>query len=281
MGALQAFGTASKTLRRNPILFVVTAAISLFQLPGLVAQSIDPLLGSLISLVFSGLLLFVMPFFIGGVIGMANEATSGRTTVETFVSEGKAHYVSILAVYFGLLILYFVLGFIGFFALGVGGALLFASGSQPGLALLAVLAVISLATLFVYFAVLFVSQFFGHAIVIDNLGAIDGLKRSLWCVRHNIVSVLGYTIIVTVGGAVLGVFGALYSLLTRPSFSAPRPGMTEVGTSPAVTPQLLDVPSVGIAGMVGLVVVLLLVSSLFGGFFAAYSTAFYRSIRPA
>ncbi|KAB1186586.1 MULTISPECIES: hypothetical protein [Haloferax] len=280
MAALQALGTAGESLRRNPVLFAVTAAISLFQLPGLLAQAISPLLGSLISLVFSGVLLFVIPFFIGGVIGMANEATSGRTTVETFMSEGKAHYVSILAVYFGLLVLYFVLGFVSVFVVGFGGVILLANGSQPGLALLATIAVIGLAIFFVYFAVLFVSQFFGHAIVIDDLGAIDAIKRSVWCVRHNLVSVLGYTVVVTVGGAVLGVFGALFSLLTGPVFPAQSTGVADVGAAPVTAPELFGLPSVGLGATVGLVVLLVVVSSVLGAFFATYSTAFYRSIRP-
>lgn len=281
MGAIQALQTAGTTLRRNPILFAVTAALSFLQLPGLIAQSISPLLGSLVSLVVSGLLLFAMPFFIGGVIGMANEAIGGRTSFETLVSEGKAHYVSILAVYFGLFVLYAVLWVVSFFVVAFVGTILLSSGSQPGLVLLTIVAVVGLAILSVYLGVLFVSQFFGHAIVVDDLEAIEGLKRSVWCVRHNLVSVFGYTLVVTVGGAVLGVVAAVFSLLTTPAVPVQRPGVTEVGVTPAATPQLLGLPSVGLVGTLGLAVIVLVASSLVGAFFATYSTAFYRSIRPA
>ncbi|WP_411967995.1 hypothetical protein [Haloferax sp. YSSS75] len=280
MSALQALQTAGATLRRNPILFVVTAALSFLQLPGLIAQSISPLVGSLVSLVSSGLLLFVMPFFIGGVIGMANEAIGGRTSFETLVSEGKAHYVSILVVYFGLLVFYVVLWVVSFLLVALVGAILLSSGTQPGIVLFAIVAVVGLAILSVYLGVLFVSQFFGHAIVVDDVGAIEGLKRSVWCVRHNLVSVFGYTIVVTVGGAVLGLVGVVFSLLTTPTMPPQRPGVTDVSVAPAATPHLFGLPSVGLVGTLGLAALVLVVSSLVGAFFAAYSTAFYRSIRP-
>ncbi|ELK50195.1 hypothetical protein D320_17364, partial [Haloferax sp. BAB-2207] len=41
-----------------------------------------------------------------------------------------------------------------------------------------------------------------------------------------------------------------------------------------------SLPAIGVVGMVAVAVGLVLVSGLIGGFFAAYSTAFYRSIRP-
>lgn len=276
MSSLQALKTAAGTVQRNPILFAVAAAFSLLQLPGLVAQSISPLLGSFVSLAFSGILLFVLPFFLGGVIGMANEAirSGGRTSLGTLMTEGKSHYVSLLVTYFGLLLLNFVLGFIGFTALAFGGAVVLASGTQPSIGLIAILGVIGVAMALTYLTLIFFVQFFGHAIVIDDLEAVEGVKRSVWCVRHNLVSVFGYTIIVTIGGTVMGVFGALFSLLTMPTFP-------NAATSPEATSQLLNLPSVGIVGTIGLLLLLVAFSGVFGGFFAAYSTAFYRSIRPS
>ncbi|KTG22890.1 DUF7847 domain-containing protein [Haloferax profundi] len=281
MAALQSFGTAIGAVKRNPILFVIAATFSLLQLPGLVAQSVSPLLGSFVSLGFSGIMIFIMPFFFGGVIGMANEAIGGHTSFETLIREGKSHYVSLLVIYFGLFALNLVFGFIGVFTAAFGGAFILSSGAQPSLATIAVIGVIVLAIVLVYLVVVFFSQFFGHAIVIDDLGAVDGLKRSVSCVRNNLLSVFGYTILVTIGGGVFGIIGGLFSLLTSPTFQNQGASMTGTGAASPATSLPVNVPSIGIVGIVGFAVVLVVFSGIFGGFFAAYSTAFYRSIRPA
>ena len=281
MAALQALRTASGALRRSPVLFVAAAAFGLLQLPGLVAQSIDPLVGAVVSLGFSGITIFVTPFFLGGILGMANEAIDGPTSLGTFVDEGKSNYVSLLVVYFVLVAINFVLGIVGFFAAIVVGALWFSGGGGGShLVPLAIVAAVAGVALLGYLLVVFVTQFFGHAVVVDDCGAVESLKRSAWCVRHNLVSVVGYTLLVSVGGGVFGLVAGLFSVLTSPQAAG---GMGEggVGSAPAATPLPVDLPSVGLAGTAVLVVLLVVVTGLFGGFFAAYSTAFYRQIRPA
>jgi hypothetical protein len=279
MAVLQALQTAVSAARRNPIIFVVAAAFSLFQLPGLLAQSVHPLVGSVVSLGVSGLTIFVVPFFFGGIIGMANEAIDGRASVETFVHEGKTNYVSILVVYLGLFAVNLVLGFVIAFAAIIGGVLFLGGAGQPSLVPLAILALVGGLALVGYLGIAFVIQFFGHAIVVDDLEAVDSLKRSAWCVRHNLVAVLGYTVLAVVGGAVFGLFGGLFSLLTSPQFSQ-RPGMAGGSVGPAASPLPVDIPTVGIAGTVMLVILLVVLTGLFGGLFATFSTAFYRTIRP-
>ena len=108
------------------------------------------------------------------------------------------------------------------------------------------------------------------------MGAIHALQTAGAALRRNPI-----LFVVTVGGGVLGVFGASFSLLTAPSVPAPTSGVTSVGATPPPTPELFGLPSVGLVGTAELVVGLLLVSSLVGAFFTSYSTAFYRSIRPA
>lgn len=277
MAVIQALQTAASAVRRNPILVAITAVFSLLQLPSFVAQSVSPLLGSLVSIGLSVLTIFIMPFFFGGIIGMANEAIDGQTSLGTLLREGKTHYVSLFVVYLGLLALNLVLGFVGFFAVVLGGVL-FLGSIQPNLLLLVIIGIVGLITLVAYLVVLFVTQFFGHAIVVDDLQAVNGLKRSAWCVRHNLLSVFGYTITVTIVGALFGLFGGAFSLLTSPSM--PSASATGVSTAPPATPLPVDIPSVGPAGMVGLAILYVIITGLFGGFFSAYSTAFYRSIRP-
>jgi hypothetical protein len=279
MTVLQALQTAIGAARRNPLLFVVAAAFSLFQLPGLLAQSVHPLLGSVVSLGVSGLMIFVVPFFFGGIIGMANEAIDGRTSFETFVREGKTHYVSILVVYFGLFAVNLVLGFVITFAAIFGGIFLLESAGQPSLVPLAILATVGGIALLGYLLIAFVIQFFGHAVVVDDLKAVASIKRSAWCVRHNLVAVVGYTVLAAVGGAVFGLFGGVFSLLTSPQFSQSPGGSVEpVGPAAGLLP--VDLPSVGLAGTAVLVVLLVILTGLFAGLFATFSTAFYRTIRP-
>jgi hypothetical protein len=278
MVVLHALRTAVAAVRRNPVLFVVAAAFSLLQLPSLLAQSVHPLVGSLVSLGVSGVTIFVLPFFLGGILGMANEALDGRTSTGTFVREGKAHYLSVLVVYLGLFAVNLVLGFVVVFAAVFGGIFVFGHVGQPNLALLAVLGGVGLLALLGYLLVAFLVQFFGHAIVVDDLNAVDSIKRSAWCVRHNVVSVLGYTLLTATGGAVFGLFGGLFSLLTTPR-PPTGPGMN--GAAPAATPFPVHLPTVGLAGTLGLAVLLVVLTGVFGGLFAAFSTAFYRGIRPS
>ena len=259
MAVLQALQTAIGAARRNPLVFVIAAAFSLFQLPSVLAQSVHPLVGSVVSLGVSGLMIFVVPFFFGGIIGMANEAIDGRTSFETFVREGKTHYVSILVVYL------------------LGGIFFLGSAGQPSLVPLAILAIIGGIALLGYLLIAFVVQFFGHAVVVDDLEAVDSIKRSAWCVRHNLVAVFGYTVLASVGGAVFGVFGGVFSLLTSPQFSQ---GESVDTVGPAAGPLPVDLPSVGLAGTAVLVVLLVILTGLFAGLFATFSTAFYRTIRP-
>ena len=280
MAALQSIGTAAGSLRRNPVLFVVAAAFSLVQLPSAFAQAVSPLIGSIISLGFSGLTIFIVPFFLGGVLGMANEAIDGRTSLGTFVSEGKTHYVSLLVVYFSLLAVNLVLSFVGVFVSVFAGIAILGSDGDVSTVALAVLGVVGLAVVLTYLAVVFVVQFFGHAIVIDDLGAVDGIKRSVSCVRNNLVSVLGYSVITGLGGLLAGGFAVVISLLLTPSLRHQGAAMTGSGAGAPAASTLSGLPTVGVVGMVALAVGLVLVSGLIGGFFAAYSTAFYRSIRP-
>jgi len=280
MAVLEALQTAIGAVRRNPALFVVAAAFSLLQLPGLVAQSLSPLVGGLVSLGFSGITIFVTPFFFGGIIGMANEAIDGRTSIGTFVGEGKANYVPVLVVYLSLFAVNLVLGFVIVFAAIVGGFLFFQSGGQLHTVPLVALGAVGLLTLLGYLVIAFAVQFFGHAIVVDDRRAVEGVKRSVWCVRHNLVAVLGYTLVTTVGGAAFGLFGGLFSVLTSPRLSGPGRGVDGATATPLANLLPVDIPAVGLAGTVGLAVLLVVASGLFGGFFAAFSTAFYRRIRP-
>ncbi|MFC7028392.1 hypothetical protein ACFQH8_15040 [Halomicroarcula sp. GCM10025710] len=228
MAVLNALRRTPSALRRNPVVLVPILVISLFQVPQLALQAVNPLLSSVVSLGVSLVFLVVMPFFQGGMIGMADEALTGRTALQTFVEDGKSHYVSILVAYLALVAVNFALGMVAFFIALFGGIFVIGSGGleSANIAVLVVVGIIVAAVVLLYLLALFFVQFYGQAIVLEDMGAVDGLKHSVSVVRQHVVSVLGYSILVGIlGGVFGGVFGIL-SLLLSPESAAtlPLPG---------------------------------------------------------
>ena len=272
MAVLSALRTAGRTVVRNPVILAVTAAFGLFQLPQLFARVVSPVVAGLVSLLVSGLLIFVVPFFQGGIIGMANEGVSGSTGVGTFLEQGKDNYVSLLVVYLLVMAVGFVFGIVVFVGALFGGGLALAGGSEAGMASLGAVAVFLLLAGLVYLLVAFFTQFYGHAIVIDDLGAIAGIKHSVRTVRAHLLSTTGYSLVVGLVSALFGVAGAAVSIFTARSGQFAAASATSSAT-PTAVPTLQPTMAV----VLGLVVFLL--AGAVGGFAAAYSVAFYREIR--
>ena len=278
MTALQALRPAASGVVRNPILVLITAVFGLSQLPNLLVQPTQPILAALISLGTTGVLVLVLPFFQGGLIGMASEAIAGRTSLGTLVAEGKANYVSLLLGYFVLLAINLVFGFVVFFGafIGVVGISMGGSGesfSDAGLAggdltLLAVVAIIALGLVLAYFLVTFFIQFYAHAIVLDDTELVAGFRRSVGLVRSNLLSVFGYTVLLGVGSLLVGILAAGASLLVGPQAQGAGSPLSEVATVDP-TPALVAALAIGYV----------LLTGLFGAFYATYSVAFYESIR--
>lgn len=258
MGAISAGRRSIAAVIRNPILVLVAAVFGLVQLPQLVVQSA----GSNAVVIASGLLslafVLLYPFFFGGIIGMGDEAITGKTSLGAFVRAGKANYVPL----FGAYLLLMVLGVayvVALFVVGaIGGIAVFSVGGDvlggilfPGFMLVAVL---------LYFLLLFFVQFFGQAIVLDDVGSIGGFRRSIGVVRGHKLSTLGYTLVVAVVGGVFGVLGAVFGLLGTPSVAG---GVR---------------PSIGV--LVGAAAVFVVLSGVVGAFSMTYGVAFYRDIRP-
>jgi hypothetical protein len=260
MAALNSLRPAIRALIRNPILVVIVGLYGLVQLPQLALQPTQPIVAAIVSLGITGLMLVVMPFFQGGLLGMADEALDGQTSLGTLVSEGKTNYISLLLAYFALFAVNLVFGFIVVIAVLLGGIGLFVGDSQPSLAALGAIAVVGLLFVLAYLLVTFFIQFYAHAIVLSNTTLVDGFKRSVSLVRQNIVSVLGYTLILFVGSLVFGGIGGLASLLLSPQATElPLPD--------------LSLPVLAVAAIVYVVALAIL-----GAFYATYSVAFYRSI---
>jgi hypothetical protein len=276
MVVISSLQAALDGLRRNPILFAIAAAYGVLQLPQLVAQGVHPLFASIVSIGMIPIMVFVVPFFLAGMVAMANEAIDGTTSLETFVSAGKHHYVSVFVAYLLLMGINLVLGMGFVLALVFGGWMLLLGGGEVGLAVAAILAITVLVLLCLYLGVAFVLQFFAHTIVIDGHGAIDGLQRSVSIVRTNLRDVFGYSLLVGAVGLVVGIFAGVLSMIATFSARLRSTPDSGVAIAPGVPADLLQTDVVGMV-VAGLLYVF--VTALFGGAFAAYSTSFYRAIR--
>ena len=280
MSALHALRPAVGGIVRNPILVLVTALFGVSQLPNLLVQSTSPVLASVISLVTFGVLVLVLPFFQGGLLGMADEALDGGTGLGTLVATGKANYVSLLLGYFVLLAVNMIFGFIAF----MGALIVVIGGSVAGMGgdgaaavdaptlgfdptLLVVVAVVAVVFVLAYLLVAFFVQFYAHAVVLDDAELVDGFRRSAGLVRSNLLSVFGYTALLTVGGAVVGLLAGGGSLLFGPQQPPNSPFAAVVSVEP--TTAVLAAVALGYV----------LVTGAVGAFYATYSVAFYRSIR--
>lgn len=182
MAVVSALTSAISTLRANPIIFAGVFVLSVISSLTTVGQVVGPF----VAIAGTLAVFLVNPFVKAGVLGMAEEATAGKTRLSTLVSEGRASYVSLL----GATLLQAIL-------FGGGGAVLGAvvigvlvSGGSPG----SLAAVIGFAVL-VSFVVIYLIQFYDVAIVVSDTSAWGGFKRSYGFVRSHLLSALGYMII--------------------------------------------------------------------------------------
>lgn len=260
MAVINALRRVPGLLGSQPILVVPILLMYLLTTSQTVIQSVSPsLIGGLVALVISGLMVLVSPLFQGGTIGMTNEAAeSTPTSLGSFVRYGKQYYLSI----FGAFLLFLAM----MVALGIIAALLavvvFLSYSATGqsLAVLVIGGVAGLVVVGLYVTVSVFLQFHGHAIVIEDLGAVDGLKRSADVVTENTRAVVGYLAVVLAGSLV---FGGLYGVAL---WLSPVPFLTD----PASTVSL------ELAVLEGLLSILFLWP--IGAVYLAYSVLFYRSL---
>ncbi len=245
-------------LASNPVLFVPLVVLYILTSIQTFSQSLDPIVGAIIGLVFSGVFLLVTPLFHGGTIGMTNEAaTDRRTSLGSFLAFGKQYYFSVLGAYLGFIAIMIALFIIGGITAAIM-AVIYLTVSQS-VAVLAVGALLGVLVVGVYLAISMLLQFYAHAIVIEAYGAVDGLKRSAAVVRQNLLSVVGYFAVLLVGGAVvLGVYAVLLWVSPIDFFAEPGAVSLEI----ALTEALLTVVVLGPAGAVYLV----------------YSVLFYRSL---
>lgn len=259
MGAILAGRQAIGAVVRNPILIVAVSLIAILQAPQLLAQSIASSTAAVASLAISLLFFLFFPFYFGGIIGMGNEAIEGQTNFRTFVSAGKTNYFSIFGAYLlaivGVILYVIALGIIGGIA---GAAILFTTGNASGTALLGIIGFAVVAFL-LYLLPIFFLQFFAQAIVLDDMGAVSGFKRSIGVVRGHKLSTLGYTLIVTLIGGLFGAFGGIFAVLQNPATGS-------------------GLPTLSLTGSIIAVAIFVVLAGIIGAFSSTYSVAFYKQI---
>lgn len=269
---IQALQAGSSALRRNPSIVGIMLVISLLQLPTQFAQLAGPLESAVLSLGLSVLFILLVPFVFTGMLGMADEALDGKTSLTTFVETGKQYYFSMMGAYLLVLgggIVLGIVAFIGFAVLGIAifGAIGGASGSGVSGVALGGIALAVLVGLFLFFVPLFFVQFYGQAIVLDGEGAIGGLKRSMGLVRRNLWSVFGYSVLVFGVSIVSGLFSSIPSTLLSVQTAQPSP-----------PPGFPEFP---LSILAGLIITGTVLMGLIGSLFLTFSVAFYRSLDSA
>lgn len=258
MAVIQALRQAPGALVRTPVLVVPALVLYIFSVPELVLRPTNPALASVFSMGTTGLLLLVVPFYMGGMVGMADEALDGQSSLRTFLDHGKASFVQVLVGYLLLMVVNVVL-FGGLLVVGFAG--LFAVVFEGGTLALVGLGLIAAVLVFAYLLITFLFQFYAQAIVLEERTAIDGLRRSYRVVRTNLRSTVGYTAVVFLISLTFGVvFGGL-GLLTTPE---------------AATMYGLPVLSTG--GLVAAGLVVTFVGSVISTFHLVYAVSFYRLV---
>ncbi|ARS88927.1 hypothetical protein [Natrarchaeobaculum aegyptiacum] len=264
MAVIQALKRTPSTVLGHPIVFVAVLlygiVVTLLQIPQLIYQQPDSLVTALVPWLVLGVSIVLYPFLWGGLVGIANDAASGHSpTIGRFAAHGRSFYLSILGAY--LLLTGVVIALVIPFTMAMiagGFAFVLTDGSAVGLAILALLGLVFLA---IYLGVMFVVQFFLHAIVIEGTRAIEGLKRSLEVVRSNLLSAFGHALVVAAGGFLVAI---------------PYIGVQFWLFPPTMPGEDLTLPDPGVAA--GAFGVSTLFGAIVGVFLLVFTVQFYRAV---
>ena len=224
MLAVSALRDSVDILRRNPVMFAAAALYAAVQLPGIALQASGETLLQLASSGYNLLLVFVVPFFVGGLVAMAFEGLDGSTSLSRLGSAGRDHYLSLLAVTLAVSLFFVIVYLLVFLVVGLVAAGLLAvlvltgivgpAGFEPGsLLFLAVVGVSGLVPVAILLVIGFLIQFYAQAVVIEDKGALDSLRRSVAVVRDNLLAVLGFDAVGIAIGAIVGGLPTVYLFL--------------------------------------------------------------------
>lgn len=201
MATIQSFAETLGVLKRNPLLFAVGALYAVIVLPQTALSTFGI---PLVPWLFQAVTFFITPFVIAGLLAMAYEGRVRDTSFETFKEIGKDRYVPVLLGNLIEFVFSFVYGFVAaivaLFVVGFG-AMAMTGGGTGGTsdAMLGGLGIVSIALIaalvLVFLLVMFFIQFYATAIVVDDVGVVDGFRNSVSVVVNNIVEALGFGVI--------------------------------------------------------------------------------------
>jgi hypothetical protein len=191
MAVVSAFKDGSDALRANPVLLVAGLFVGIGSQLQYVAHLIDsPILSAGVSLAW----VVVFPFVLGGFIGTARAAIDGKdASLAGFFAAAWTHYRPLFAgtVAFVMLVFGIAVGLgLAGFVFGLGAMALATVSEAAAFAVAVGSTAIWLLSILV--AVMFV-QFYDTAIVIEDKGVAESLRRSVELVRSNIRSVAGFS----------------------------------------------------------------------------------------
>ena len=228
MGAVSTLKRTPKTLQNNPVIFAGVFVLIIVGAIGSIVQTLN----TVGVLAFTAVFFLVTPFFSAGVISLIERSFTADASLSTILSKGREYYVTLLVatIFQGLLfgILGAIVGIVGVFA-GIFAV--------AGLGPVGVGVVITGIILLVIFVPFFFLQFFDLAVVVSDTSALDSFKRSYSIVRNNVRSVLGFSILVNLIGAITAIpsnwllFGSpttveeLQNTLVQAGVSVPADGL--------------------------------------------------------
>lgn len=148
-----------------------------------------------------------------------------------------------------------------FFALSFAGSLLVLPRMEFSGFAIGVVGLFSLVALLPFLLFVFFVQFYGQAIVLENEGSMDGIRRSVGLVRRNLLSTASYSLVGAVFGGGIGLVLGGLSMLASPTSA-----------------RLFDLPQLSFPTVAAVAVSIVVIGSVVGGFLAVFSVAFYRDI---
>jgi len=160
------------------------------------------------------LVLLINAFFTAGAIGMAKEATEkGRTSLSDMTNYGRRKWINLL--FANIIIGLIALAGVVFLIPGVLYILpnITTLSQAPPEAILLALAIFGLGFLVMMVYIALISIMFAlppYAVVIDDLGAVNGVKRGFkFFMEHKVNVFLLWLIVIVIGGVVGFVLGSI------------------------------------------------------------------------
>ena len=275
MATIQSLTEAVGVLKRNPVVFVAGLIYAVVLLPQSALSALNiPLVPTLLQI----LTFFITPFIVAGILGMTYEGRVRETSLDTFTKIGKKKYVSLLAgnlVIFVITVVFILLMvLLSFLVVGIGFAAASAESALAGGVGIVSIAVF-LAAILVFLLVMFFLQFWGPAIVADNVGVGPGFQRSVGLVKRNLLPTLGFGVLNLVINLALALPALALSLLPLLTGA----GAETVGAAGDV--QSATQLGSSLLAQVGLIAYSFVIAVVMTPFRLAFAVSFYDNHRPS